>query len=195
MRRDNAVNSSDNLLWLPSLQGSTWPCLPEDRNSACSQKVRLRNSPADARRWINVGLTLVHRLRRWTNVKPTLIQHLVSAGSGRSLIYALFGRGNFLKSKQSLLLTFANCTSQLDNWCFGPMPMIHHHPLAGDQPCTWFSQHTFWLKLHKTASADLKQRNISDAETCVIHWQVSSRQHCQLSMRKISQAVMNHSKR
>ena len=36
--------------------------------------------PADTRRWINVGLTLVHRLRRWTNVKPTLIQRLVSAG-------------------------------------------------------------------------------------------------------------------
>ena len=36
--------------------------------------------PADTRRWINVGLTLVHRLRRWTNVNPTLIQRLVSAG-------------------------------------------------------------------------------------------------------------------
>ena len=35
---------------------------------------------ADAICWINVGLTLVHRLRRWTNVKPTLIQRLVSAG-------------------------------------------------------------------------------------------------------------------
>ena len=37
-------------------------------------------SPADTRRWINVGLTLVHRLRRWTNGKPTLNQRLVSAG-------------------------------------------------------------------------------------------------------------------
>ena len=34
--------------------------------------------PADTRRWINVVLTLVHRLRRWTNVKPTWIQRLVS---------------------------------------------------------------------------------------------------------------------
>ena len=34
---------------------------------------------ADARRWSNVGLTLVQRRRRWTNVKPTLIQRLVSA--------------------------------------------------------------------------------------------------------------------
>ena len=33
---------------------------------------------ADIRRWINVGLTLVHRLRRWINGKPTLI---VSAGN------------------------------------------------------------------------------------------------------------------
>ena len=37
-------------------------------------------NPADTRRWINIGLTLVHRLRRWTNVKPTLIQRLVPAG-------------------------------------------------------------------------------------------------------------------
>ena len=36
--------------------------------------------PADTRRVINVGSTLVHRLRRWTNVKQTLIQRLVSAG-------------------------------------------------------------------------------------------------------------------
>ena len=36
--------------------------------------------PAETRRLINVGLTLVHRLRRWTNVNPTLIQRLVSAG-------------------------------------------------------------------------------------------------------------------
>ena len=36
--------------------------------------------PADTRRWINVGLALVHRLRRWTNAKPTLIQRLESAG-------------------------------------------------------------------------------------------------------------------
>ena len=33
--------------------------------------------PVDTRRWINVGLTLVHRLRRWINVKPTWIQRLV----------------------------------------------------------------------------------------------------------------------
>ena len=32
--------------------------------------------PADTTRWINVGLTLVHRHGWWTNVKPTLIQHL-----------------------------------------------------------------------------------------------------------------------
>ena len=29
--------------------------------------------PADTRRYINVVLTLVNRLRRWTNVTPTLI--------------------------------------------------------------------------------------------------------------------------
>ena len=36
--------------------------------------------PADTRRWINVGFTLIQRRRRWTNVKPTLTQRLVSAG-------------------------------------------------------------------------------------------------------------------
>ena len=36
--------------------------------------------PSGTTRWINVGLTLVHRLRRWTNAKPTLIQQFVSAG-------------------------------------------------------------------------------------------------------------------
>ena len=38
-------------------------------------------NPVDTRRWINVGLKLVHWLRCWTNVKPTLIQHIVSAGN------------------------------------------------------------------------------------------------------------------
>ena len=36
---------------------------------------------AVTRRWINVGLPLVHRLRRWNNGKPTLIRRLVSAGT------------------------------------------------------------------------------------------------------------------
>ena len=55
----------------------------EDSNSDDYYRYRfmLSNiSPADTRRWINVGLTLVQRRRMWTNVKPTLIQHLVSAG-------------------------------------------------------------------------------------------------------------------
>ena len=42
--------------------------------------------PANTRRWINVGLTLVHRLRRWTNVKPTLIQRRVSAGIAKPVV-------------------------------------------------------------------------------------------------------------
>ena len=43
--------------------------------------------PAAIMRWINVGLTLVHRLRRWTNVKPTLIQRRVSAGENRNPVF------------------------------------------------------------------------------------------------------------
>ena len=38
-----------------------------------------RQIPADTTRRLNVGLTLVDRLRRWTNDKPTLIQLRVSA--------------------------------------------------------------------------------------------------------------------
>ena len=36
--------------------------------------------PANTRRWINVGLMLVHRLPRWPNIKPTLVQCLMFAG-------------------------------------------------------------------------------------------------------------------
>ena len=39
--------------------------------------------PTDTRHWINVGLTLNHRLRRWASVKLTLIQLLVSFGMWR----------------------------------------------------------------------------------------------------------------
>ena len=39
-----------------------------------------RYIPEDTIRWINLGLTLVHRLRRRTNVKPVIIPHFVSAG-------------------------------------------------------------------------------------------------------------------
>ena len=42
---------------------------------------RVCRDPADTIRWINVGLTLVHRQRRWTNVNPPLNQRLVSAGN------------------------------------------------------------------------------------------------------------------
>ena len=37
-------------------------------------------NPANTRRWPNVGLLLVHRLRHWPNVETTLGQRLVFAG-------------------------------------------------------------------------------------------------------------------
>ena len=40
----------------------------------------IRTIPADTRRRINVGLTLVQRRRRWSSVKPTLTQRFVSVG-------------------------------------------------------------------------------------------------------------------
>ena len=40
-----------------------------------------RYHPADTKRWINVDLALVYRLRRRTNVKPTFILRLLSAGN------------------------------------------------------------------------------------------------------------------
>ena len=45
----------------------------------CSRYIHMP-VPAHTRRWINVGLTLVHRLRRWPNIKTTLIKRIVSAG-------------------------------------------------------------------------------------------------------------------
>ena len=47
------------------------------------------HNPVDARRWINVGLTLVHRRRRWTNVKPTLIKRLLSTGKQRPPLFTM----------------------------------------------------------------------------------------------------------
>ena len=47
------------------------PCLPRYHHTPY---------PANTTRWINAGLTLVHRRGRWTNVKITLIQRLVSDG-------------------------------------------------------------------------------------------------------------------
>ena len=54
-------------------------------HTVCMKTYILIYIPAYTRRWINVALTLVHRLRRWTNVKPTLIQRLVSAGMYTSI--------------------------------------------------------------------------------------------------------------
>ena len=45
-------------------------------NSPCS--LGYWACPAEARRWINVRLTLVYCLRRWPNIQLTLIQCLVS---------------------------------------------------------------------------------------------------------------------
>ena len=84
-----------NVTTVDSLSGCLWQLtMPRVSHHETVPQFRLRfgpasdawpktsqhlDGPADTRRWINVGLTLVHRLRRWTNVKPTLIQHLVSA--------------------------------------------------------------------------------------------------------------------
>ena len=65
-------------------------------------------SPADTRRWINVGLPLVQRRRRWANVKPTLIQRLVSAGIYSCLCWKdvflmlVLRRGNWPNAKPTL---------------------------------------------------------------------------------------------
>ena len=39
-----------------------------------------RDSPANTRRWTNVGLMLGQRRRRWANINTTLVQCLVFAG-------------------------------------------------------------------------------------------------------------------
>ena len=57
---------------------SGWYAIEPSPSSLAS--LFLLSHAAGTRRWINVGLTLVHSRRRWTNVKPTLIQRLVSVG-------------------------------------------------------------------------------------------------------------------
>ena len=39
----------------------------------------IHHSPENTKRWPNVGLMLVQRLRRWANINPTLGERLVSA--------------------------------------------------------------------------------------------------------------------
>ena len=46
--------------------------------------------PADTKRCINGGLTLVQRRGRWTHVKPTLIQRVVFAGMALIFYYPSF---------------------------------------------------------------------------------------------------------
>ena len=81
----NAVSKLGHFLrpW-PDIETASDECPLFARTHYVHTKIRppLKQScPADARRWINVVLTLVHRLRRWANVKPALIQRLVSAGT------------------------------------------------------------------------------------------------------------------
>ena len=68
----------------PALTAALWTnhmCNWSDKNHlSCGVWITCPAHPANARRWIIVGLTLVQRLRRWTDVKPTMIQRLVSAG-------------------------------------------------------------------------------------------------------------------
>ena len=54
--------------------------------------------PADTRRYINAGLTLIQRRRRWTNVKPTLIQRLLSAGMYNASIMPVYNANIFFLS-------------------------------------------------------------------------------------------------
>ena len=44
-------------------------------------------SPADTRRWPNVGSMLGQRRRRWPSIKPTLGQRLVSAGKQKLNVF------------------------------------------------------------------------------------------------------------
>ena len=44
------------------------------------------STPANTRRWSNVGLMLAQRLRRWSNISPTLGQRLVFAGRRPALV-------------------------------------------------------------------------------------------------------------
>ena len=70
--------------------------------------------PADTRRWINVGLTLVQRSRRWTNVKTTLIQRRVSAGNIRCSPNAVLIFGQRRRQWPSIKTTLGHCLVLLE---------------------------------------------------------------------------------
>ena len=53
-------------------------------------------SPANMRRWPNVGLLLAHRLRRWPYSKPTLGQRVMFAGSR---VYIIVPTSGFFLSR------------------------------------------------------------------------------------------------
>ena len=57
---------------------TTTPCLTDVKTLQVEHQL-VDAYPADTRRWINVDLTLVHRLRRWTDVKPRWF-NVLSAG-------------------------------------------------------------------------------------------------------------------
>ena len=58
--------------WIDQLGDAMVTCFPHS--------VYVEHVLAVTRRWTNVGLMSVHRLRRWTTIKPTLVQRLVPAG-------------------------------------------------------------------------------------------------------------------
>ena len=61
----------------------------------CDGNIFITLTPANMRRWPNVGLLLVQRRRRWANSKPTLGQRLIFAGTAPCIQPAITKKNNW----------------------------------------------------------------------------------------------------
>ena len=108
--------------------------------------------PAETRRWINVGLTLVHRLRRWTKVKPTLIQCLVSAGLHLKLVVNDWDLSNkTIHGYCKLLLKIKNKNSYASESKYCNMTSLYYENLC-DSFITMPHRPTYLLNMWKHSS-------------------------------------------
>ena len=85
-----AVSTAGSVNWQESRRfcvdhrSPTRPCASQLNDNhdplLVEEWVQARSTPANTRRWTNVGLMLDQRRRRWPNNKPTLFQRLVVIG-------------------------------------------------------------------------------------------------------------------
>ena len=89
----------------------------------------VRAIPADTRRQINAGLTLVHRPRRWTTAKPTLIGRIVSAG----IIWLKFPNHCLKLHVIQHVPTGVTVITWVNNSGYAVISDIMYHSVSGDR--------------------------------------------------------------